>query len=902
MAMTPGSRLGAYEILSTLGAGGMGAVYRARDVKLGREVAVKVILDVFAADPERIARFEREAKMLASLNHPHIAALYGMEQAGGQHFLVLELVEGDTLADRIKRGPLPAAETILVALQIADALEAAHEKGIVHRDLKPANVKITPDDRVKVLDFGLAKAIENEASAANVANSPTLSMMASQAGVILGTAAYMSPEQAKGFPADHRSDIFSFGTVLFEMLTGRQPFHGETAPEVLASVLVREPELARLPADLHPRFADMVRRCLEKHPKRRWQAIGDVRAELEAIAAAPQSAPIAPARPPQALWTRLAIPAVAALAGAALAGTAAWTLKPPPPQPVMRFVVALPADQRVTTPGRNAIALSPDAATLVYVVNNQIYVRALRDAEGKSIYGSATALSSPAISPDGRSVVFFSNTDQVLKRIAIGGGAAVTLCGASNPYGITWTGGGIIYGQSIGATRGIFRVAETGGTPVPLIKVAADELVYGPQVLPDGKTIVFTLARGVTGADRWDAAQIVAQTPGSSERKVLIEGGADARYLPTGHLAFARRGVVYAVPFDASRVAVAGDPVALIEGVRRAANATTGLADFAVSNTGLLAYAPGPAAAPAGVVDLALADLTGATTSLKVTGALQTPRISRDGTRVAFAIDDGKGAAVYVYGVDGATAMQRLTFGGNNRLPVWTPDGKRVTFQSDREGDRAIFWQAADGAGAAERLTRPAAGESHEPMSWHPGGDVLLFDVTRGTESSLWIYSRRDGKAAPFGNVSSNNPTGAVFSPDGRWVAYAAGERGTPTVFVQPYPATGAKYEVRKVAGSGPHHPVWSPDGKQIYYVPRPGGMESVSVTTVPAFAFGNPETVARSFEAAPPGEQRPYDMAADGRFVGTVVPGQRGPSAAAPLEIQVVVNWLEEVRQRVPR
>src|SRR5262245_2464426 len=291
MSLSAGARLGAYEIVSVLGAGGMGEVYRARDTRLGREVAIKVVLDAFASDPDRIARFQREARLLASLNHPQIAALYGLEEAYGQHFLVMELIEGQTLADRLTLGPIKPDETIAIAVQIAEALEAAHEKGVVHRDLKPGNIKVTPDDRVKVLDFGLAKAVETEATSASAANSPTLSMMASQAGIILGTAAYMSPEQAKGFAADHRSDIFSFGSVLYEMLTGRRPFQGDTAPEVLASVLVREPDISRLPPDLDPRIGDLLRRCLEKHPKRRWQAIGDVRAELEAIARSPRTQP-----------------------------------------------------------------------------------------------------------------------------------------------------------------------------------------------------------------------------------------------------------------------------------------------------------------------------------------------------------------------------------------------------------------------------------------------------------------------------------------------------------------------------------------------------------------------------------------------------------------------------------
>src|SRR5438093_13052933 len=339
MPLPVGTRFGAYEILSDLGVGGMGEVYRARDTKLGRSVAIKVLPDTFAADPERIARFEREAKMLAALNHPHIAALYGMEESAGRHFLVMELVEGETLAERLQRGAMPIEETLKIAHQIVEALEAAHEKGIVHRDLKPANVKVTPDDQVKVLDFGLAKALETERGVSELTHSPTLSLMATEAGLILGTAAYMSPEQAKGFPADQRSDVFSFGVVLYEMLTGRQPFQGEPAPDILASVLVRDPDLQSLPPNLNPRLHDLLRRCLEKNPKRRWQAIGDVRAEIETIAADPHggSAIMQIVAPPRPLWRR-AVPIVAAaVATGALGAAAAWRLKPAPPAAVTRI-------------------------------------------------------------------------------------------------------------------------------------------------------------------------------------------------------------------------------------------------------------------------------------------------------------------------------------------------------------------------------------------------------------------------------------------------------------------------------------------------------------------------------------------------------------------------------------
>jgi serine/threonine-protein kinase len=905
MSLTPGTRLGVYDILSVLGAGGMGEVYRARDSKLGREVAIKVILDVFAADADRVARFEREAKVLASLNHPRIAALYGMEESGTRHFLVMELVEGETLADRLRRGPMPPEEVVAVALQIAEALEAAHEKGVVHRDLKPANVKITPDDQVKVLDFGLAKAMETESAAANVANSPTLSMMASQAGIILGTAAYMSPEQVKGFPADHRSDVFSFGSVLYEMLTGRQPFHGDTAPEVLASVLVREADISRLPPNLNPRIVELVRRCLEKHPKRRWQAIGDVRAELEAIAAAPRTPPSAvqPALPPRPLWRRAMPALIAVVATGALAALAAWTLKPSESTPVTRFSITIPQGQHFTGTGRHVVAISPDGSLIAYLADNRVYIRPVAELQGSPVQGaeSAQGITSPVFSPDSRSIAFYSLGDGALKRIALTGGAAVTLCPASNPFGMTWGTDGILFSQASADARGVMNVSASGGKPQMIVPLKENEVAEGPQMLPDGETVLFTLASGTSGAERWDKAQVVAQSLKSGVRKIVIEGGSDGRYLPTGHVAYALAGTVYAVPFDLRNLTVTGGAFPILEGVRRSAVGSTGMADFSVARNGALVYVPGPLSLSTSQLGFVLADRQGAMTSLKLPpGPYQFPRASPDGARVAFGSDDGKDAFVAVYDVSGTSATRRVTFGGKDRFPTWSADGKRVTYQSGRDGDFGIFWQAADGTGAPERLTTPGAGEAHVPQSWSPAGDVLLFDVMKGADDvSLWTLSLKDRKIAPFGSARSSTPTGAVFSPDGRWVAYAVTEERMTNLYVQPFPATAARHLFVRATRGSPHHPIWSPDGKALMYTPAPGVFEAASVTTQPVFAFGNAVTVPRAFLGGPPAVQRMYDMMPDGRFLGIVVPGQA--SSANPMEeIYVVLNWFEELKARV--
>ncbi|MBI3400335.1 MAG: serine/threonine-protein kinase [Acidobacteria bacterium] len=929
MALPEGTRLGSYEVVAPLGAGGMGEVYRARDTKLGRDVAVKVLPDTLAADPERIARFEREAKVLASLNHPNVAQIYGLERQEGQEgrdgastaFIVMELVEGETLAERIDRsvgrvlsdppampgpkGPgLPINEALAIALQIAEGLEAAHEKGIVHRDLKPANVKITPDEKVKVLDFGLAKAMEAERSPSNLTHSPTLSLMATQAGMILGTAAYMSPEQAKGLPADHRSDVFSFGVVLYEMLTGRQPFRGETAPDILASVLARDPELNVLPANLHPRLLDLVRRCLEKTPKRRWQAIGDVRAELETIAANPHAAPASPAPPAAArpMWRRALLPAATAIVASAITGAAVWNLRPPGagPVPVTRFTFALSEGQVFSGTRTQLITISPDGAQIVYVANNRLFLRAMSDPEARPIPGTESmgATPTPVFSPDGRSIAYWAS-DATVKRIAVSGGAAVTICQAESPWGMSWGTDGILFAQG---GKGIMRVSPNGGKPELVVSTKADELAYGPQMLPGGTSVLFTLAnsRG-GGTDRWDKAQVVVQSIRSGERKTLVDGGSDARYLSTGHIVYALVGTVFAIPFDPARLEVSGGPAPIVEGVRRSVNSVAGTAQFSVSNTGSLIYVPGPASNSAGQQDVALFDRKGAAESLKLSpGSYEYPRVSPDGKRIAFGTSDGKEAIVWIYDLAGASAMRRLTFGGNNRFPIWSADGQHVAFQSDREGDLGVFWQRADGTGAAERLTKPEPKTAHTPEAWSPKGESLLFSVTAGADVTLWALTLKDKKATPFGAVHSTaGPTTAAFSPDSRWVAYYSNDSGPIMVYVQPFPATGAKYQISKEPGA--HHPVWAPDGKELLYIPTVGNLASVTVATQPTLTFSNPVLVPRGFSVSATGAPRNYDVAPDGRIVGVLDSGLTQSGALVTPQIQVVLNWFEELKARVP-
>ena len=900
MSLAPGSRLGAYEVVSLLGEGGMGQVYRARDTKLHRDVALKILPEAFALDGDRIARLRREAQVLAALNHPNIAQIYGFEDSGSIHALVLELVEGPTLADRIARGPIPLDEAVPIATQIAEALEAAHEQGIIHRDLKPANIKLRDDGAVKVLDFGLAKALEPApATNPSIAAAPTITTPAQMTGVgvILGTAAYMSPEQAKGRSADKRSDVWAFGCVLYEMLTGRRAFEGDDVSDTLASVLKSEPDWTALSASTPPHIVTLVRRCLQKDVQKRVPHIGSARLELAegSATAMPGPAPVAPATPP---WRRVMPFTASVLITAALAGSASWRFKPDaPPSIVTRFVVALPEGQNFTNTGRHAIAISPDGTEIVYTANQRLYLRTMSQIEAHPIPGieGTSSVINPVFSPDGRSIAFFS--DQTIKRIAVSGGAAVTLGSFTNPDGMSWEADGILIGQ---AAKGILRVSPNGGTPEVLVSEKPDERAFGPQILPGGKGLLFTLAKGKSD-DRWDTADIVVQSLPSGERKTIIQGGSDARYLPTGHIVYALSGVIYAVPFDVQRLQVLGGPVPMIEGVRR--GIATGAAQFSVAANGSIVYIPGPASL-GGSRELAIVDRQGKGVPLRVPPAgIAHARISPDGTRVAFDTDETN---IWTYEVSNATAMRRLTFNGHNQFPIWTSDGERIAFQSDRDGDRGIFWQRADGGGAAERLTTAEKDTEHVPEAWSPKGDGFLLRVSKGGTNTLAFYSLRDKQVMPFGGVATPSTTNAVFSPDGRWVAYQSGGRGAQAIYVQPSPATGATYQLPNVLGNDYRFPRWSPDGKALFYIT--GGIARIfvaSVMTQPAFAFGSSTQVPKLegwFDVN--NAARDWDVMPDGQhFIAVIRAGAIPQPGVVPQmeEIRVVLNWFDELKQRVP-
>jgi serine/threonine-protein kinase len=902
--LAQGARLGVHEILGQLGAGGMGEVYLALDTRLNRKVAIKVLPEAHATDPERIARFHREAQAVAALNHSGIAAIYDLAEADSTRFLVLELIEGETLADRLRRGPVPVEEALAIARQILEALEAAHERGVCHRDLKPANIKLTPDGSVKVLDFGLAKFLQHFPSAPNLTHSPTLSLAGTYPGVILGTAGYMSPEQAKGFEADQRSDLFSFGCVLYELLSGRQAFAGETASEVLASVLKSDADWSALPPRLNPRLVELLRRCLEKNPKSRWHAAADVRVEIESLigrglvdAAAPAS--FAMARP---LWKRALSATLFALAGGAIAAYAAWTFKPAPPAPITRFAISIPEGETLTALGRQAIDVSPDGRRLVYVATNRLVLRELSGLETRVIH-EALGLVNPAFSPDGRSIVYQTAGDRALKRIEIGGGAPVSIATAELLVnGMRWHEDAIVFGQS---GKGIFSVSPSGGAPRVIAAVAADEVVDSPQLLPGGRQVLFSVRNF---KQTWDQAQVVVQPIDGGVRRTVVNGGSDGRYLTSGHLAYVVSGVVLGAPFDLRTLTVTGAAVPLIEGVRRGANSMTssapGNAFFAVSETGALIYVPGPAkVGDTTATDLAIFDRNGTAEPLNLpAGPYRAPRVTRDGRWVAFENIDEPNTFVSVAEIGGRSVPRRLTFKGNSRAPLWSADGAWILFSWDVEGEFALYRVRADGSGTPERLTTPEKGVAHSPQTWSADGRQLVFSIERGASidmSRLAVLSMEDRKITPLAIESAARD--AVISRDGKWIAYgtraSAGGSGNE-VFVESFPPTGAKHLLPQPSAG---HPLWSPQGDELMTNGTPVMSHITPVTTTPVFAFGRAVNFPRRgrAEASPAIARRQIDMMPDGRIIGIVSP--TGAPTIGNMQIVVVLNWQEELKQRVP-
>lgn len=892
-----GSSIAHYKITQKLGAGGMGEVYRARDERLGRDVALKVLPQALAADTARMARFGREAQLLAALNHPHIASIYGLEEAGTTRALVMELLEGPTLAEHIASGPLPLDEALSIARQIAEALEYAHDRGIIHRDLKPGNIKITPEGKVKVLDFGLAKALEGDPAGQDISASPTLTFAATQAGVILGTAAYMSPEQAKGRAADRRADVWSFGVVLYEMLTGRMLFSGDTVSETLASVIKDEPGWNRLPADLPPTIQRLLRRCLTRDPRQRLQAVGEARITIEQYLANPAAAqnltPQAAGGQNVSLGRRLMPWAVAAAMGLAAAVSLwGWLRIPPSPAPVVRrFVVELPKGQVIGGPVAS-LALSPDGAYLAYDASRmngagwQLHLRAMDQFESQPLGTEEGA--DAFFSPDGQWVGFFAGGK--LKKVSVRGGTPIVLAQASRSFGAAWgSDGKIIYSPE--ADSGLWEVSEAGGPPQRLTQPDTARGERGhrwPEILPGGHAVLFAM---IPSSGTYDQSSIAVLSLKTGKWRTLIEGGSNPKYVSSGHLIFARAGTLMAAPFDPDRLEMTGAPVPVLEGVF--SDNTTNQAFYSVSADGMLVYMPA-STNRAEANQFVWVSRKGAEQPLAAPARpYQIPRLSPDGRQIAVRMAETN-VDIWVYDM-ARGALPRLTFQpGEDEAPAWTRDGKRVAYGSSQGSKpRTIFWRNADGSGVEEVLFE--GGQHTHPNAFSPDGRFFAFtDYDPASKGDIFVLPLSgDRKPQPFLKTPFNEYD-ALFSPDGHWLAYTSDESGQNEIYVQAFPGPGGKAQV---STDGGHSPVWSRDGKELFY--RNGSrMMAATVTFRPSFSASSPRVLFEGIYLDTPRRETNYDVSPDGqRFL--MLKGEVG--GTGPTQYHVVLNWSEELKRRVP-
>ena len=908
MPLTPGTRLGPYEILDSLGAGGMGEVYRARDTKLQRNVAIKVLPDLLAHDHDRLARFEREAQVLASLNQPHIAQIYGFEESTSVKALVMELVEGPTLADRVAAGPLPPEETVLIVRQIAEALEAAHDRGIVHRDLKPANIKVTGDGQVKVLDFGLAKALDPIASSPDVANSPTLTSPAmTQAGMLMGTAAYMAPEQARGGAVDRRADIWAFGVVAFEMLTGTRLFEGATVSDTLASVLRQDVDWTMLPASTPAPLVGVLRRCLERDPRRRLRDIGEARLALDPAAATnlsfvgapPPVSPTVPRRAP--VSPRLAVAAVLLVAATA---AAVWFLIPrsAPVQSAARVSLALPEGTSLVLAGHTVVAISPDGSTVALAVTakgqSQLYVRPFKEFDPRPLAGTTDA-SSPFFSPDGKWIGFFA--EGKLRKVPTDGGPVITLAEAPDNRGGTWTADDVIV-YSPEPTTALQRIPASGGAPQPastLDEQKHERTHRWPSLLPDGKTVLVTVG-SIEHPDDYDDATIDAIRLDTGARTTVVKGGRTAVHVSTGHVLFLRGKILYAIPFDAARLQTTGAPVPVVDGV--AGDTTTGAGDYAVSSTGALVYVPGDPTGGQHV--LAWVDLKGAATPIDAPAALYCdPKVSPDGKRIAVSLIESASAR-NVSVVDPARGTtSKLTFGGMNRTPLWSRDGKSLYYVSYQTGGNlsALMRVASDGSGTPQKISEvPGQLYLEEAM---PDGRALLGSVSGAASLSTGRARLVVGGKAVIESLSvaGGEPTvvasgpqdqfNAAVSPDGRWLAYVSMETGRQEVFAQLMSGGGRS----AISTTGGTEPRWAPDGRAIYYT-NGDQMIAVPIEPGPALLPGRPRTLFTGVVNVSIDSAETYHIAPTGdRFLMMRSVDPHGGSQ----EIRAILNWFSELKPR---
>jgi Tol biopolymer transport system component len=858
-------RLGGYEVIGPIGAGGMGEVFRARDTTLNRDVAIKLVHSSFCDNPDSLNRLRREARVLASINHPNVATLHELAEFGDGCGLVMELVSGETLADLIRQRPFSVADTLRLGAQVAAALEAAHERGLVHRDLKPANIKVTSDGHAKVLDFGLAKA---DAGGPEASDAPTFM---TEQGVIVGTAPYMSPEQARGAPVDRRTDLWAFGCVLFEMLTGRRAFHGPSNSDILVGILERDPDFSSLPPNTPPPLERLIRRCLTKDSRRRYRDAGDARLELEDAAITPTgiTPPKVPAVPARDRMRIAVVFALGALLGGVMA--AGWWRRPAGPAPrQVQFAVTLSDDERLAATDLGEIAVSPDGRNVVYVAARgsatQLSIRSLEWAQSTPLRGTLNAVT-PFFSPDGEWIGFFA--DGKLKKVAVGGGTPVPLCDAADGLGGSWSASGtIVFASATGSP--LQRVAESGGTPsrATELDVSRGEFSHRwPSFLPDGTTFLFSV--GTVGD--WDEAEIFAQALDGEKPTLVLKGGTNARYLDAGYLSYGHKGAIWIVPFDAKRLKLTGTPQKVLEGVAVSAD---GAAQFSVSRNATGVYVPANLSSSARRL-VVVQD--GEQTPLAAPAhAYVTPRLSPDGRRVVLGVSEAT-EHIVLYELNSA-ALTPLTLEAANRAPIWWGDG-RVTFASNRNGALNLFSAPPDGNGTVEGLL--TSDYLQMPGSWSRDGQTLaLMEQNPTTGRDIWLW--RSGERTAFAN-STADESAARFSPDGLWIAYVSNESGQAEVWVRP--ATGAA-PARKVGSSGGMEPVWSRDGGALFYrangrlmmVPMSGGVS----TAAPRVAFDG-KAEAGTFDAAG------YEvMPGANRFL--IITGASPASTAS--QLRVILNW----------
>jgi serine/threonine-protein kinase len=879
----------------------MGEVYKARDTRLDRIVAIKVLPTHLADRSELRERFEREARTIAGLNHPHICTLHDIGQQDGTDFLVMEYLEGETLAQRLAKGPLPLEQVLQYAIEISDALDKAHRKGVTHRDLKPGNIMLTKSG-TKLLDFGLAK-LKQAAVPGNVSLSDlsTAKDPLTAQGSIIGTIQYMAPEQVEGKDVDARTDIFAFGAVVYEMATGKRAFEGKTQASLIAKILeIDPPPMSSLQPMTPSALERVVKRCLAKESDSRWQSANDLTSELKWITESGShpvgSVPTLSVKGIQSLGRReLFLGVSTLLLGGAVASLATWDLKPAPLQPVSRLTITLPPGQQLAGLDNGpAVSLSPDGTRLAYVGRQagiqQLYLRAMDSVEAKPI-PSTEGATAPFFSPDGQWIGFFAGGK--LKKISVSGGAALVLGDAAYSGGASWGSQGMIAFAPSANVSALQQVPDAGGAPRPLTRIEKEDTSHRwPELLPGGKAVLFAAGRT---AVTFTNAQIAVQSIDSGQRLNLIEGAVQPRYAPSGHLVYAQGGSLMATPFDPQRLEVTGTAVPVVEGVLQ--SPATGAAQYSISATGSLVYVSGGVQATQ--LSLVWVNRQGAEEPLAAPErAYFAPRLSPDGRRVAVGITESE-FQTWIYDLSRET-LTRFTFDGNyNPVAVWTPDGKRIAFESNKEGTPNLYSQLADGSGGTERLN--TSEYIQVPMSWSPDGKLLAFiEVNPTTGVDIWVLRMGDPspssgqarKAQPF--LRTPFSEGAPrFSPDGRWLAYISNESGRYEIYVQPYPGPGGKWQISTEGGT---EPVWNPNGRELFY--RSGDkMMAVDIATQPGFAAGKPRMLFEGRYVLSPVQTDNYDVSPDGQRFLMLKPTEQ----AALTQINVVLNWFEELKQKVP-